>query len=164
MRRRIVVIAAAATVLVGAGVAVAGYLALLAPEDGAPTPRATLEAPDPAERAGPKPAPRKPRPDDFVWRHYGYSKDHRRFYAPPASFRGPFVAVWKRKAPALLEFPPVIARESIFQLADNGQLASLRKQNGKVRWKKKLGRLAASAPALGGGRVYVTLLLSLIHI
>ena len=52
-----------------------------------------------------------------------------------------------------------MARESIFQLADNGQLASLRKHDtGKVRWKKKLGRLAASAPALGGGRVYVTLL------
>jgi outer membrane protein assembly factor BamB len=145
-------------VLVGAGVAVAAYLAYLAPEDGPRTPQATLDAPDPAERAGPKPAPPKPRADDFVWRHYGYSKDHRRFFAPPASFRGPFMAVWKRKAPALLEFPPVMARESIFQLADNGQLASLRKRTGKVRWKKKLGRLAASAPALGGGRVYVTLL------
>ena len=159
MRRRIVVIAAAAaTVLVGAGVAAAGYFAYLAPEDAPPTPRATLRAPDPAEQAGPKPAPPKPRVDDFVWRHYGYSKDHRRFFAPPASFRGPFVAVWKRKAPALLEFPPVMARESIFQLADNGQLASLRKKTGKLRWKKKLGRLAASAPALGDGRVYVTLL------
>ena len=159
MRRRIVVIAAAAaTVLVVAGVAAAAYLTYLAPEDAPPTPRATLDAPDPAEQAGPKPAPPKPKPDDFVWRHYGYSKDHRRFYAPPASFRGPFLTVWKRKAPALLEFPPVMARESIFQLADNGQLASLRKKNGKVRWKRKLGRLAASAPALGGGRVYVTLL------
>ena len=61
MRRRIVVIAAAAaTVLVGAGVAVAAYVAFLAPEDGPPTPRATLSAPDPAERAGPKPAPQRP--------------------------------------------------------------------------------------------------------
>ena len=150
--------AAAATVLVGAGVAVAAYLTYLAPEEAPRNPRATLDAPDPAEQAGPKPAPPKPKADDFVWRHYGYSKDHRRFFAPPASFRGPFLTVWKRKAPALLEFPPVMARESIFQLADNGQLASLRKKTGKVRWKKKLGRLAASAPALGGGRVYVTLL------
>ena len=150
--------AAAATVLVGAGVAVAAYLTYLAPEDGPRTPQATLEAPDPALPGVPKPPPPKPEVDDFVWRHYGYSKDHRRFFAPPASFRGPFVAVWKRKAPALLEFPPVMANESIFQLADNGQLASLRKKTGKVRWKKKLGRLAASAPALGGGRVYVTLL------
>ena len=159
MRSRIVVIgAAAATVLVGAGVAVAAYFTYLAPEDGARIPRATLEAPDPALPGVPKPPPPKPKVDDFVWRHYGYSKDHRRFFAPPASFRGPFLTVWKRKAPALLEFPPVMAKESIFQLADNGQLASLRKKNGKVRWKKKLGRLAASAPALGGGRVYVTLL------
>ena len=56
--------------------------------------------------------------------------------------------MWKRKAPALLEFPPVMSNGSLFQLADNGQLASLRKKNGKLRWKKKLGRLAASSPAL----------------
>ena len=151
--------AAAVTVLVGAGVAVAGYLAYLAPEERPPAPRGTVAAPDPPPRPRlrPTPAP-KPRPDTFVWRHYGYSKDHRRFFAPPASFRGPFLTVWKRKAPALLEFPPVMARDSLFQLADNGQLASLRKRNGKVRWKRKLGRLAASSPALGGGRVYVTLL------
>ena len=147
MRRRIVVIAAAAaTVLVGAGVAVAAYLTYLAPKEGSPGPRATLRAPDPAERAGPKPAPPKPRADDFIWRHYGYSKDHRRFFAPPASFRGPFLTVWKRKAPALLEFPPVMARESIFQLADNGQLASLRKHNGKVRWKKTVSYTHLTLP------------------
>jgi hypothetical protein len=46
-----------------------------------------------------------------------------------------------------------MARGSLFQLADNGQLRSLRKLNGKVRWKRKVGRLAASSPALGGGRV-----------
>ena len=47
---------------------------------------------------------------------------------------------------------------SLFQLADNGQLKSLRKTNGKTLWKKKLGRLAASSPALDEKRVYVTLL------
>jgi outer membrane protein assembly factor BamB len=158
VRRRIVVIgAAAATVLVGAGVAVAAYLAYLAPEEAPPTPHATLRAPDPPQIPAATPAP-KPRPDSFEWRHYGYSLDHRRSFSPPASFRGPFLAVWKRKAPALLEFPPVMARDAIFQLADNGQLAAVRKANGKLRWKRKLGRLAASTPALGGGRVYATLL------
>ena len=52
--------AAAATVLVLAGVAVAAYLTYLAPEDAPRTPQATLDAPDPAEQAGPKPAPPKP--------------------------------------------------------------------------------------------------------
>ena len=159
MRRRIVVIAAAAaTVLVWRG-------SRWPPISPTSRPR-TLRGPRRRRSRRPTRLSRRPeagaaasrKADDFVWRHYGYSKDHRRFFAPPASFRGPFLTVWKRKAPALLEFPPVMARESIFQLADNGQLASLRKKNGKVRWKKKLGRLAASAPALGGGRVYVTLL------
>ena len=47
---------------------------------------------------------------------------------------------------------------ALFQLADNGQLKSLRKTNGKTLWTKKLGRLAASSPALDSKRVYVTLL------
>ena len=117
----------------GAGVAVAAYLTYLAPEEargprGRRSRRLTRRCP-----ACPSPRRRSRSADDFVWRHYGYSKDHRRFFTPPASFRGPFLTVWKRKAPALLEFPPVMANESIFQLADNGQLASLRKKNGKVR-------------------------------
>ena len=66
--------------------------------------------------------------------------------------------MWKRKAPALLEFPPVMSNGALFQLADNGQLKSLRKSNGKTLWKKKLGRLAASSPALDSKRVYATLL------
>ena len=123
-----------------------------------PRPRsAPLSAPDPPEAAGPTPKP-KPKADTFKWRHYGYSVDHQRWFKPPASFRGPFLPVWKRKAPALLEFPPVMSNGALFQLADNGQLKSLRKTNGKTLWKKKLGRLAASSPALDSKRVYVTLL------
>ena len=41
----------------------------------------------------------------------------------PAAVPRAVPPVWKRKAPALLEFPPVMAGR-IFQLADNGQLVS----------------------------------------
>ena len=158
MRRPFFVIAAAAvTVLLGVGGAAAAYLTFLQPEEKAPTPRAPLDAPDPPEAAGPAPKP-KPKADTFKWRHYGYSVNHQRWFKPPKTFRGPFLPVWKRKAPALLEFPPVISNGALFQLADNGQLKSLRKTNGKTLWKKKLGRLAASSPALDEKRVFVTLL------
>ena len=150
--------AAAVTVLLGAGGAAAAYLAFLQPEPEAPTPHALpAPFPTPAATAAPKPKP-KPKADTFQWRQYGYSLDHRRWFNPGTSLRGPFVRVWRRKAPALLEFPPVMSNGSLFQLADNGQLRSMHKKNGKTRWQKKLGRLAASSPALDKHRIYVTLL------
>ena len=105
--------------------------------------------------------PEKPeKADKFQWPLYGYSKDHRRFYEPPRRLpiRGPWGIVWRHRAPALLEFPPVIYRDAIYQLADNGQLFSLRKNTGRVRWKRDLGYLSASSPAVGGGSLYVTVL------
>ena len=162
MRRPFVLIAAAAvTVLLGVGGAAAAYLAFLQPEEKARTPQTRLDLPDPPEAAGPKPKAKpkpKPKPDTFKWRHYGYSTDHRRWFKSPKSFRGPFAKVWQRKAPALLEFPPVMSNGALFQLADNGQLKSLRKTDGRTLWKKKLGRLAASSPALGDNPIFVTLL------
>ena len=151
--------AAAVTVLLGVGGAAAAYLAFLQPEPEAPTPHALpAPFPTPAPTAAPKPKS-KPKPDRFQWRQYGYTLDHRRWFNPPtSSLRGPFVRIWRRKAPALLEFPPVMSNGSLFQLADNGQLRSMHKKNGKTRWQKKLGRLAASSPALDKHRIYVTLL------
>jgi outer membrane protein assembly factor BamB len=52
----------------------------------------------------------------------------------------------------------VIYRGAIYQLAGNGQLYSLDQQSGKVRWRRKIGTLAASSPAVAGGTVYATLL------
>ncbi len=46
----------------------------------------------------------------------------------------------------LLEFPPVIYRGSIYQLADNGVLIALRKNTGRKRWRRDLGHLSASSP------------------
>ena len=105
--------------------------------------------------------PAEPRPEDTSrWPLYGYSKDHRRTYRPPREMpiRGPWSKVWRRKASALLEFPPVIYRGSIYQLADNGKLYAIRKNSGRRRWSRDLGHLAASSPAIGGGSMYVTIL------
>jgi outer membrane protein assembly factor BamB len=105
--------------------------------------------------------PPEPRPKDTSqWPLYGYSKDHRRTYDPPRRLpvRGPWSKVWRRKASALLEFPPVIYRGSIYQLADNGMLYAIRKNTGRRRWSRDLGHLAAAAPAIGGGSMYVTIL------
>jgi outer membrane protein assembly factor BamB len=152
-----VIAAVAAFVLLGVGGAAAAYLAFLKPEPKAAAPRALMLDPPEVPIATPTPQP-KPKRDTFQWRHYGYSVDHQRWFRSPASFRGPFLPMWKRRAPALLEFPPVMSNGALFQLADNGQLKSLRKSNGRTLWKRKLGRLAASTPALDNRRIYATLL------
>ncbi|HYI82962.1 MAG TPA: PQQ-binding-like beta-propeller repeat protein, partial [Acetobacteraceae bacterium] len=107
------------------------------------------------------PPPEEPKPADrSQWPLYGFSKDHRRFYRTPKALpiRGPWTKVWRYRASALLEFPPVIYRGSIYQIADDGVIASLRKNTGRLRWKKDLGHLSASSPAIGGGSLYTTIL------
>jgi outer membrane protein assembly factor BamB len=137
------------------GVAVAGVLAY----------RAAVVEPgnvlNPEVEFDPEAPPPEPEPKDRSrWPLYGYSKDHRRFYRPPRKLpiRGPWGIVWRHRASALLEFPPVIYRGSIYQLADNGVLYALRKNTGKRRWRRDLGHLSASSPAVGGGSIYATIL------
>jgi outer membrane protein assembly factor BamB len=95
---------------------------------------------------------------DAHWPQYGFTKDHRRVYRTHEPPKGPWTEVWRRRAPALLEFPPVLYRGVLYQLADNGQLRALDRVTGKVVWKRKLGGLSASSPAVAGGSVYVSIL------
>ncbi|HEX8122036.1 MAG TPA: PQQ-binding-like beta-propeller repeat protein [Solirubrobacteraceae bacterium] len=107
------------------------------------------------------PVEKEPKPADrSQWPLYGFSKDHRRYYRTPKRMpvRGPWGRVWRYRASALLEFPPVIYRGSLYQLADDGVLYSLRKNTGRLRWKRDIGFLSASSPAIGGGSLYATVL------
>src|SRR3712207_6140164 len=118
--------------------------------DETPTPTPT---PTPAPRNGERPAE-----PQFEWPRYGYTLDHRRTFAPPEPIRAPYRRVWRRKATALLEFPPVIARGTLFQLADDGWLVARAKATGKRRWRRKIGTLAVSSPAVDGRELYLTVL------
>ena len=51
-----------------------------------------------------------------------------------------------------------MAEGKLFLLKNNGALHAIDKRTGKALWKRKLGVLAASSPAYGNGRVFVTLL------
>ena len=63
-----------------------------------------------------------------------------------------------RNGGALLEFPPVIRGDHIFQLADDGMLEAINKHTGHTFWKRRLGSLSASSPAAVGDTVYATVL------
>ena len=156
-RRRLILAALAVLAVLATGGGVAAWQ-LLSEEGDVLNEDVPFVDPATTTPAEPK-AERKRRKRRVVeWPLYGFDKRHTRQYRERLPLRGPFRRVWRHRAPALLEFPPVIFRDAIYQLADNGVLYSLNKNTGKKRWRRKLGTLSASSPAVGGASVYVTLL------
>jgi len=54
--------------------------------------------------------------------------------------------------------PPVLCGRSVYVMKNNGALYSASRVSGRVRWKRKLGDLAAASPACAHGTVYAVLL------
>jgi len=99
-------------------------------------------------------------PSGFSWPLYGYDREHTRFFPAPEGVRPPFRGLWVHGNGALLEFPPVMYGEDIFQLADDAVLTALNKRTGRVLWSRRLGQQSASSPAVSSNTVYVTILAS----
>jgi outer membrane protein assembly factor BamB len=108
----------------------------------------------------PQPTPTLPTKgqDRFAWPLYGYTKNHTRFYPASANMRPPFRTVWTHGGNALLEFPPVMFGNRIFQLGDDAVMHAIDKYTGIDLWSKRLGALSASTPAVSGNTVYATVL------
>lgn len=143
---------AGAVVLVLAGVVLAGYLyerhrtgnvyhphALFVPQ--AVTPKLPTKG-----------------PSRFAWPLYGYTHNHTRFFPASAQLRPPFRTVWTREGSALLEFPPVMYGNRIFQLGDDAVIHAIDKYTGLILWSRPLGALSASSPAVSSNTVYATVL------
>jgi outer membrane protein assembly factor BamB len=115
----------------------------------------------PHARFIPQPTPTKlptKGPDRFAWPIYGYTKNHTRFFPAPPRVRAPFKGLWVQNEHSLLEFPPVIHGERIYQLADDAVLSAIDKHTGRLLWTKPLGKLSASTPAVTENTVYATVL------
>jgi outer membrane protein assembly factor BamB len=109
----------------------------------------------------PQPSPTLPKTkgqDRFAWPLYGYTKNHSRFFPASAMMKPPFRTVWTHGGNALLEFPPVMWGNRIFQLGDDATLHAIDKYTGKDLWRRKIGALSASTPAVAGTTVYATVL------
>jgi outer membrane protein assembly factor BamB len=108
----------------------------------------------------PQPPPKLPAkgPDRFAWPLYGYTKNHTRFFPASASMKPPFRTVWTHWGGALLEFPPVMFGNRLFQLGDDAVIHAIDKYTGKDMWSRRLGALSASSPAVSGDTVYATIL------
>jgi outer membrane protein assembly factor BamB len=105
----------------------------------------------------PPPLPKRG-PERSAWPLYGYTADHSRFFPASTSVHPPFRLLWTHFGNVLLEFPPVLYEERLFQLADDGVLHAISRHSGKQLWSTTLGALSASAPAVAGKTVYATVL------
>jgi len=94
----------------------------------------------------------------FAWPIYGYTKNHTRYFAASTRLRPPFQKLWVHTGGALLEFPPVLYGDRLFQLGDDAVLHAIDKHTGKDVWRRKLGALSASTPAVTSNTVYATVL------
>jgi outer membrane protein assembly factor BamB len=114
----------------------------------------------PHARFIPQPSPVLPArgPERSAWPFYGYSRNHTRFFPAPARVFPPFRRLWVRNGNSLLEFPPSIYGDHIFQLADNGTLSAINLHTGHTFWQRRIGSLSASTPAAVHKVVYATVL------
>jgi len=112
-------------------------------------------APFTVQSLTPPPAPAKA---PFAWPLYGYTKNHTRYFPASGRLRPPFRQVWVHYGSALLEFPPVLYGETLYQLGDDAVLHAIDKRTGRDIWSRKLGALSASTPAVSSNTVYATVL------
>jgi outer membrane protein assembly factor BamB len=111
-----------------------------------------------ARQAPPQAPPKPPKPRNFAWPNYGYDAARTKILPGSGRLHPPFHRVWSYRQKALLEFPPAIDHGRLFVNQNDGFIVALQATSGRVRWKKRLGKLAASSPAVGHRRLWVTLL------
>ena len=161
-RRRIVIVLGA---LVAVLVSAAAVFALTRPGDvfnsdvefRAEEEPTSVPTPAPEEPATKKKGKRDPLAG-FQWPTYGYTKDRRRFLQTEPSVRPPFKTAWSKQFGVLLEFPPIIVGNRLYTIGNAGVVVAQNRTTGRKVWKRDLGYLAASSPAYGDKRIYVTVL------
>jgi outer membrane protein assembly factor BamB len=135
-------------IVVLAGAAIAVYFAVVKAPGNVSHPDVEFTAPKAT-----KAAPRK-RDTGIDWPLYGYDLGRTR-YLPDADLRPPFRRSWTVAGSKLIEFQPVLVSGRLFWQKNNGELYSVSALSGHVRWRRRVGGLSASAPAVGGGKVFV---------
>jgi outer membrane protein assembly factor BamB len=101
--------------------------------------------------------PARPRAERrIIWPTNGYDEARTRYL--PASLGPPFRRVWTVGGSKLIEFQPVLAKQTLFLVNNSGMAVAISTRTGTVRWRKRVGRLAASSPSWWEGRLFITTL------
>jgi len=88
------------------------------------------------------------------WPTFRYDRQ-RTGYLPSNRVRPPFQRVWRYGGKPLLEFPPIVVRNVLYFVDNDGTARALSAKNGRTIWKKKIARLNAATPTWSDGRLYL---------
>lgn len=103
----------------------------------------------------------KPKPQTIKtvdWPVYGYDEQRTR-YLPTKRVKPPFdSSEWSFQAGKLLEFPPIVAKGTLYFQDKDALLYALSADKGKVEWKKQIGALGAASPAYSHGDIFAVTL------
>jgi len=98
--------------------------------------------------------------DNFLWPRYGLDAGRTRLFDGPGDLQPPLHVGWIHHDYSLLEFPPVIDKDSLYFMNDAGWVKDVSTLTGKQLWQTRVGTLAAASPAIGvhEGMIYVPVL------
>jgi outer membrane protein assembly factor BamB len=140
--------------LATAGAVIAVATLLNGGEKPAPKPVARPAPKPPAPKPAPKPVRVPPKPSTGRdWLLYGNGPGRTR-HMRGVNLKPPFRRVWALNGGKLIEFQPVLAGGRLFVLKNDGRALALSADTGRIRWRRRLGGLAASAPGAAGASVY----------
>jgi outer membrane protein assembly factor BamB len=145
----------AITLLLAGGAA--AFLILHTPGD-VSHPNLSFTAPTTTTAAAPP--PKKRVVNNFIWPRYGFDAARTRLFPDSAKLVPPLRVGWTFEDYALLEFPPVIYKNALYLVDDDGSAKAINRLNGHLIWEHKIGTLAAASPAVGARQklVYIPLL------
>src|SRR3954469_2792901 len=140
----------AALLLLGAAAGAGAYFLFFQPESNYSNPNAEFDGKG-ATKPKAKPKPKRP---TFKWPIYGYTPDRTRYL--DAKINPPLKRDWlfHPKSGLLIEFQPILANGVLYWTDNAAKAFAISAKNGKRRWKRKIGSLAAASPAWADGRVY----------
>ena len=135
--------------LVAAGAATAGAAAVVVV--------AAILADKPADVSNPDApfaAAEKPTVKLVPWPLYGFDPERTR-YLPSARVKPPFRVAWRFNARKLVEYSPIVVDGTLYGINNNGTAFAINRENGRLKWRRDVATLNASAPAFLDGRLYV---------
>ncbi|HWH44167.1 MAG TPA: PQQ-binding-like beta-propeller repeat protein [Thermoleophilaceae bacterium] len=153
-RRRWPIVLAVVIALAGVGGALAYDELVKAPGD-VTNPDVEFAAPDPEPGAGDEPR-RGKRDTRVLWPTYGLNPARTRWLQ--RDLDPPFKRVWHFGGSKLIEFPPVLAKQTLFFTKNDGEAYAISARTGNVRWRRDLGYKSASSPAWSKNRLFITIL------
>jgi outer membrane protein assembly factor BamB len=88
------------------------------------------------------------------WPMYGLNPARTR-YLPAKGIKPPFRKLWRFTGRPLLEFPPIYVGGKLYFVNNSGYAYALDADTGRELWKRRIGRLNASAPTYYRHRLYI---------